>query len=233
MLFRSDSANIDIYLKPRAYVIPEVGVQNYKGQSKQTITTFKKSKVDNFAGAELPTIFARLVTLDEDQRLTPFIESIKICTYSMIDCKINLRIFTVADNGEPGEDLLGQNMIIKIKPGLRLITKISLADVEKIRIPTEGLYIAFEYLIVPENEYIYKYYTEGPENEKIRNYPGNDKSKAKHRHHMPWLGGIESESEDTSWTFRGGKWHQYFMSEMGSTLTAKYKTIAMEVRVSN
>ena len=227
------SSQINVYLKPRRYIIPEVAVSSPRGQNKQVITSFKRSKIDNFYGTGSPTIYARRIKLDDIQTTTPFIETIKIITYSKIDCIINLRILSVSETGEPGEDLLEQNRIVPVKEGLRRVTTITFTGLQKVMIPSEGVFIAFEFLIVPENIYIYKTLNNLDNNTKLRNYPGNDKSKAKIKTYMPLLGAIESEKADNAWTFHGGKWHQDFTDRMDLTFTSKYRTIAMEVIVSN
>lgn len=236
--YYSDSCTIEsghstILLKPREYLIPEVAVQTYKGQNKRIIESFKKSKIDNFYCPGSPNIFARHIILSDSQQLAHFVESIKIITISKIKSKINLRIFSVTETGEPGEDLLEQNLIITVKEGLRIITEIPLSSYEKIIIPSEGIFIAFEFLILPENVYIPKYLNREPDNKKIRNYPGNDTSKAEIRTYMPMLGAIESEESENAWTFHSGKWHQDFSVGVDLTFTSKHRTIAMEVIVSN
>lgn len=60
---------------------------------------------------------------------------------------LRVRVLRVKNNGEPGEDLVSENLIInKVKNGKRLVANIDISKAN-IYMPREGVFIAFEWIM--------------------------------------------------------------------------------------
>lgn len=66
--------------------------------------------------------------------------------------KFRLRVFSVNNEGLPGEDLLTENVIIDLEKH----QKIAEVDISKFNlvIPDNGIYVAYEWLYIPYNAYV-------------------------------------------------------------------------------
>jgi len=188
-----------ILLKPVVYAIEEVVI---KPQKRKTIVIgqFRRSDLSLFVGngslpgtPGLPQIFARYFPYQPEYENT-FIESIRFMTYSKVDAIINLRFFLVNGYGEPGRDLLKDNMIVDVKKGYKN-NKIDDFNGMQLQIPRDGLFVAFEFLIIKENEYYFK---------RVLNEATKENVSA--TGFMPFIGTIDSKTNLNSWIYFKGKW---------------------------
>ena len=69
------------------------------------------------------------------------------------NAKFVLRFFEVNSDGSPGNDLIAQNIVVPIKKGKKN-TSIDLESY-KIKVPTNGFFVAVEWLIIEDNRYEY------------------------------------------------------------------------------
>jgi hypothetical protein len=187
-----DNSNLKIFLVPKTYTINEIVVAP-KRKNEIIIGHYRRSQVVQFTCPRTPQIFARLFPYKDEYENNQFIKSIRIESLSRIESKINLRMFYVSDNGEPGDDILKTNFLIKVKKGRNTIS-IDTLDKLRIKFPKEGLFIALEYLIIEENEYYFKYYDKDLH------------KKTQIMGYMPMIGNIRTDNPLNSWVYREGMW---------------------------
>ncbi len=192
-----DSQSIFVYLEPKIYPISEVQITP-RLYHEFVDGEFRRSQVYNYNCASGPLMYARYFPCKDIYGNNPFIKSIKIATYSKMDVKINLRIFNVSDNGQPGDDLLTDNYFVSIRKGRRT-SSINLSDEIEIPFPGTGVFIAIEFLIIEENKYILM---------NSRNIETNkiEENFNKITAYMPFLGVIESNDPERSWMYGQGRW---------------------------
>lgn len=185
-----DSEAPYMYLKPKTYLIREIQVT--PRLNKEFVDgSFRRSQVYNYNCPRVPLIYARFFPFKEEYGNNPIIKSIKIATYSKIHAKINIRIFNVLENGQPGDDLLTDNYFVSVRKG-RKTRSIDISDAIIIPFPRTGVFIAIEFLIIDENKYIPKT-ARHLETNQIVGY-------------MPFLGVIESDEPERSWMYFQGTW---------------------------
>jgi hypothetical protein len=215
-----DSSTPKIFLVPITYMIPEVLVTPIK-KKELKVNPYRKSQIHQYTAPTTPQIFARFFPFQNDYRNFRFIKAIRIETLSKTESIINLRFFKVNQDGQPGNDLFYGNLIINIKKGRRntIITNFNNTNIQ---FPTEGLFVAIEYIIVKENEYEYEYFDK------------ESKKKNKVLGYMPMIGTIKTETSSNSWVFRNGKWEKD-LGKSDDELADETKNhfIAMELTLTN
>lgn len=189
-----DSSYIKIYLSPKSYDLKEVVVKP-RIRKEITVGQYRRSNIHNYQCPNTPQILARFFLPTSKLNDNQLISSIKFETFSTIDATVNLRFFNANDNGEPDEDILKSNYLIKIKKGRRT-TKVDNLDYLRIQIPKTGIFIAFEYLIIKENEYQHEFYDKELE------------KRYKEILYMPLIGSIKSDTSINSWIYTMGKWEK-------------------------
>jgi hypothetical protein len=216
-----------IFLKPIAYELNEVVVENKKGTNEIKIGKYKKNKINLYYGAGIqPTILAKKIEFTHEIANYPYIKEINFLTRCDIKkAKIILRFFELDLDEKPGKDYLDEVIIIEVKKG----KQINIVELEKfnIKIPKEGIYIAFEWMIVEENKYTYEY-TLNEENNKIKYKDGVN--------YQPIIGTIPSDKA-TSWNFSKGSWFARNKHTNGN-LTAtnyigKFGELAIQITLTN
>lgn len=215
-----DSSTLKIFLLPVTYMIPEVLVTPIK-KKELKVNTIRKSQINQYTAPTTPQIFAIFFPFQNEYLIFHFIKAIRIETLSKAESIINLRFFKVNQDGEPGNDLLNSNLIINVRKGKRS-TLVTNFNNTQIQFPTDGLFIAVEYIIVKENEYEYEYFDK--ETKKIKKVLG----------YMPMIGTIKTGTSSNSWVFRYGKWEKD-LGKSNNEMTDETKNhfIAIELTLSN
>ena len=195
-----------VVLKAIAYKLDDVVIQKRIGKDQIEVGNYQKENVSMYYGAGIqPTILAKFILPTNDIKTHPFVDNITFLTLSNINnAKIKIRLYEVAQDGSPGLDYSEDIIIVKVKKGKRN-TVIDLKD-KNIKIPDSGLFIAFEWMIIEENKYTYKY-TLNEENAQVQGRIPGSKSKVYKDglSYCPLIGTIPSGSS-TSWQYIAGKW---------------------------
>ena len=188
-----------IELIPLAVELKEFIVSTPKIEKELEVGTYKKSLIHSFMSSQLPTLYARKFDYNSTYNTTPFLKSIKVLTKNKLDSTIiNVRILSVNEDSSPGKSLIDSNLIVKVKNG-KNNTKIDLSKL-LLRIPENGFYIAFEWLLLEENKYYYNV-TEYESKVKVRNFS-----------YQPYLGTVEQQIDNEFWMYHNGKWIQHEFS---------------------
>ena len=196
-----------VVLKSIAYQLDEVVIQKRIGKDQIEIGKYKKRNINLYYGTATPqpTIIAKFIASTEDIKTHPFIDNITFFSLSQINkAKIKIRFYEVAQDGSPGLDYSGDIIIVTVKNG-KQNNSIDLKD-KNIIIPDSGLFIAFEWMIIEENKYTYKY-TLDEENAKAQGGLTDLKKKVYKdgTQYEPSIGTIPSDLS-TTWQYAAGKW---------------------------
>ena len=196
-----------VVLKSIAYQLDEVVIQKRIGKDQIEIGKYKKRNINLYYGTATPqpTIIAKFIASTEDIKTHPFIDNITFFSLSQINkAKIKIRFYEVAQDGSPGLDYSGYIIIVTVKNG-KQNNSIDLKD-KNIIIPDSGLFIAFEWMIIEENKYTYKY-TLDEENAKAQGGLTDLKKKVYKdgTQYEPSIGTIPSDLS-TTWQYAAGKW---------------------------
>jgi hypothetical protein len=141
------SNNPKIELIPKTYDLEEVKITPIKNKE-LVVSKIKTKKV--MLGSTVPYILTRYLPYNQKYEKTPFVKSVKFFTKSKINNAIfKFRIFKVAENSMPGEDILKNDLIVKVKEGKNFVT-VNLEELQ-IKIPKDGLYIAAEWITLKTN----------------------------------------------------------------------------------
>jgi hypothetical protein len=153
---KSSSKNEIILLKPKVIELKEVVVASAKKNKTIKVNSFKKNKIKVYYGAGIePTIIAKKIEPTDQIIKHPYLKEINFLSLCQLEkAKLVLRFFEIDADGKPGDDYLGENIIIIIKKGQNL-NKLNL-EKYNIRIPDKGFFIAFEFLTIEENKYTFK-----------------------------------------------------------------------------
>ena len=189
-----DSTFLKIYLVPVMYEIREVTVKPRSGKE-FVIADYRRLQLLNYTMPCSPQIFARYFPYKPEYSINLAIKRIEIATFSKVVSTVNLRFFAVNADGEPGQDMLKSNYPVTVKKGRRT-TRIDNLDTLGIRIPENGLFIAFEFLIIKENaSALTAIDADSRENITVTVY-------------NPGLGNIRADASVASWNYGGGKWYR-------------------------
>ena len=195
-----------VVLKSIAYQLDEVVIQKRMGKDQIEIGKYKKGNISMYYGAGIkPTILAKFIAPTKDIKTHPFVDNITFFTLSNINnAKIKVRFYEVAPDGSPGLDYSDDIIIFTVKNGKQNNT-LDLKD-KNLIIPDKGLFIAFEWMIIEENKYTYKY-TLDEENNKVQGALPDSKKKVYKDgiQYEPSIGTIPSDSS-TTWQYIAGKW---------------------------
>ncbi len=223
---KSSSKTEIILLKPKVFELKEVVISSAIKNKTIKVNGFKKREISVYYGAGTqPTIIAKKIEPSEQINKHPFLKEINFLSLSDIDkAKIILRFYEVDPEGKPGIDFLDTNIVIEIKKGKKN-NRINL-EKYKIRIPEDGLFIAFEWMIIEENKYTYTYTLE-EENNKISYKDGIS--------YQPVIGTIPAENQ-SSWQYAIGKWfkrHKFNQDINVSRYQDKFGELAIELTLTN
>ena len=147
--------NGKIVLQQLAYQLDEVVISKPKETIKIEIGDAKKERFYP-EWMHYPYVYAKFFPYQTSYEQTNFIQEVSVFTYSQIEgASFKLRIYSVAENGFPKEDLINESIIIKVKKGKKK-TSVDLSAYHLI-LPKEGVFVGFEQLIIEENKYEYVY----------------------------------------------------------------------------
>lgn len=216
-----NSEHQSILLQPEAIRLKEIVVSS-KRKTKAKLTKvgddFKLSETKRFFFCgESPYMAARYFPSDERYSKTPYLSGIEIITSSPRDSvSFNLRLYTMNEQGEPGHAAYSDNIIVTTRKGINL-TAVDLSD-RGILFPERGLLVAFEFLIIESNKYVFK-------------VPDQKEQTA----YVPALGTFPVENEDSSWIYYQGSWQRTKRNQgvPQQAYDGRYSNVAIRITLSD
>jgi hypothetical protein len=191
----SVKADEKIILKSKIHQLDEVAIYNLKNTKEIEVGDSRK----RFYLPEpqtVPWILGRKFSSKEDFK---FVKSLIFYTNSEVENAIfRVRIFNIGNDGLPNEDVLSEELLVKVKKGKKKTTVDVLSH--KIKIPAEGIIVAFECLLIENNKYIQDAVI------------GNSKKKVAILNYSPHILYFYDKTAET-YNFRAGKW-AYFSKEI-------------------
>lgn len=214
-----------IFLIPKSYELDEVIVSTKKENKEKIIGAFQDAEIGFYYATEKkPEIKARLFPFDSSYSKTPYFKKIKLRTYSNIrNAKFNVRLYSIGESGEPKNPIYEKNIIGIVKKGTKNI-ELDLSDLN-ITFPKDGIFISYEWLIIPENEF-------------KTSIPIKDSNKKIEKtFYEPKVGFLPSEKDENSWTYKGGKWEKVkafdWKSNSPERYINKFALLAIELTLTN
>ena len=195
---------IKVELSPASYLLKEVVVFSAKNTLTKKLDLLDKNQIRRWFGAISPNMMAHLYPYTEDFKTLPFLRKILLVSDSKINtAQFRLRLFEVADSGEPGIDLI-EPMFAYAKKGRNYVT-VDLTE-QNFKVPEKGFFVACEWLILDRNKSFTKTYKE--HTDKKINVIGYEPSIA------TTLPGKESRN----WIYQSGTWKKTYDLWDGKTL---------------
>lgn len=143
-----------VQLNPIAYELDEVIVLDKKQSKQVEIGNIKNAIFQSFDNG--PKVEAKFFPYQESYIKTKYINEVTIFTDSRIDnATIKLHFYSVDENGAPGSELLTKDLIIKLKKGV-IKHRFSVSDYDLV-FPKNGLFVAYEKLLIESNKTGTKY----------------------------------------------------------------------------
>ncbi len=190
-----DGEELVVNLEPKYYQIDAVVVRPRKNRKELVVDKLNNDASHSFACNGHAWINAKFFEPKPEYSDFPFVKQIRILTRSAIrSAKFNVRLLAANENGEPGDEILNQNLIATARLGKRSVT-IDLTQ-WNIQFPTSGLFVALEWLIIDDNKYEYTYTIRG------------EKGKHKGIWYEPKFIMYQNPSESNTWGYHGGTWYK-------------------------
>ena len=129
-------------------------ILNKKETKQVEIGIIKNSTFQAFDNG--PKVEAKFFPYEKAYSKTRFIKEVTIFTDSRIDnATIKLHFYKVNENGAPGEELLTKDYIVSLQKGV-IKHKFNLSNLD-LEFPKNGLFVAYEKLLIEQNKQGTKY----------------------------------------------------------------------------
>ena len=143
------SAASKVVLKSIVFDLDDVVIK--KAKSPKTLEIGQVSNAILEAFDTGPKIDAKFFPYESKYQKTKWLKKIKLFTDSPIEgSSIKLHIYSVDENGFPGEELLTQDLIVNLKKGV-FRHQFNVYDLN-IEMPENGIFIAFEKMRIERNK---------------------------------------------------------------------------------
>ncbi len=143
------SAASKVVLKSIVFDLDDVVIK--KAKSPKTLEIGQVSNAILEAFDTGPKIDAKFFPYESKYKKTKWLKKIKLFTDSPIEgSSIKLHIYSVNENGFPGEELLTQDLIVNLKKGV-FRHQFNVYDLN-IEMPENGIFIAFEKMRIERNK---------------------------------------------------------------------------------
>lgn len=199
--------------------LDEVRVSAKRPEATKTVEIGGSKQIAHtYLSGATPWIYAKFFPSDSLYSNTPFIKNAIVFTKSNIrNATFKLRIFSVNDEGFPENDMIDEDIIISVKKGAEINT----IDLTKfhLTLPDNGIFIAYEWMIIEKNKYVMKYKTMEGKMEQFDTY-------------APVIVCNPVDAVNT-FHFIGGKWYKKQPSKPGSNYDGKITEPAINLTLSN
>ncbi|MFC6996745.1 carboxypeptidase-like regulatory domain-containing protein [Rufibacter roseus] len=146
------AAPLKIALKPSAVSLREVTVKRNTARRKAVVNQLDNDTQLCFGSNGTPWIIAQYVPYKPTYSNTPFVDEVAMVTLSNLrKAQFKIRLLEVKENGEPGNDLLTTPLLVTAPKGIKTL-RVNLSQYDLL-MPSKGFFIAFEWLIIPDNKY--------------------------------------------------------------------------------
>jgi hypothetical protein len=216
-----------IELTPKVFELNEVKVASKKKNKELKVGIYKGLKMNAFFASSIkyPNLYARYFPFKKEYKETPFLKQIMpYCKSDIKDAKFRVRLFEGTKNGEPGKEILQNDLIITVRKG----NSKPVINIENYNIifPENGFFVGLEYMYLESNIHNYKI------NSTINGVLYKNKPKTSLE---PSFGVIKGESEKSeTWRLSKEKWFKRNLSPKGIPFGPDGKDLlAIELTLTN
>jgi hypothetical protein len=137
-----------VLLNPTIFDLKEMVIVNKKESKQVEIGIIKNSTFQAFDNG--PKVEAKFFPYDKSYGKTLFIKEVTIFTDSrMENATIKFHFYKVKEDGSPGEELLTKDYIVTLTKGV-IKHKFNLSNLD-LEFPKNGLFVAYEKLLIEKN----------------------------------------------------------------------------------
>ncbi len=137
-----------VLLSPTIFDLKEMVIVNKKESKQVEIGIIKNSTFQAFDNG--PKVEAKFFPYDKSYGKTLFIKEVTIFTDSRKEnATIKLHFYKVNEDGSPGEELLAKDYIVTLNKGV-IKHKFNLSNLD-LEFPKNGLFVAYEKLLIEKN----------------------------------------------------------------------------------
>ncbi|RNI26782.1 carboxypeptidase-like regulatory domain-containing protein [Rufibacter latericius] len=141
-----------VALTPSAIALKEVTVKKSTKRNKLIVNRLDDNTEYSFGSNGTPWIVAQYIPYKPTYAATPFLDEVSLVSLSNLkNATFKLRLLQVGENGAPGSDLLSVPLLGVAPKGIKTV-KLDLSQ-HDLKIPEQGFFIAFEWLILKQNRY--------------------------------------------------------------------------------
>ncbi|AWH85463.1 hypothetical protein HYN59_10195 [Flavobacterium album] len=210
-----------VLMEAKAIELEDVIIQKRKNRVFRTVNPLDAETEAHFAASTTvtPRMVARFIPYKKEYAATPFLKDIKFVTVSRSPgSTFNVRLYSVAEDGSPGEPLYNENIIGTAKKK-RHVTTVDLSSLN-IQMPERGFFVAVEWLIIDSNRYDLVSLKYGKAlDRKGKNY---------NIYYDPPFKSCYTDKRSAQWLYEKGAWTNNF-----NIHDRKYYTIMAEVTLSD
>ncbi|WP_181304965.1 carboxypeptidase-like regulatory domain-containing protein [Rufibacter sp. XAAS-G3-1] len=146
------AGTLRVSLVPTAVALDVVTVKKSTKRRKFVINQLDENTEYSFGSNGTPWIVAQYIPYKPGYAATPFLDEISLVTLSNVkNATFKLHLLRVGENGAPGKDLISAPLIGVAQKGIKTV-KLDVSQYD-VPMPENGLFIAFEWLILKQNRY--------------------------------------------------------------------------------
>ncbi len=210
-------------MMPRTYELGEIMVKAGERKKQLWIGAFKRNRINLwYAGSQQPNMMAGFFPYKAEYFQTPCLIGIEMFLNSYLpDVKVNIRLMKPDSAGFPGENVFHRSLVMNIRKG-KHVQYLDLSEYSII-FPPEGLFVALEWIVIPENNYQVDYFDKKTlQNKTVPFY-------------QPEIGVIPLETNDLTYMYTGGSWRKIWkhQSEVLPKYSGKYPFPAFRLLLTN
>ena len=182
-----------VEMKRLIYELNEVVIENPKFNNEIEIGDSKNQNFHHWSG-KTPDVLVKFFPFQKEYEKTKFIKNVILSSQSKIkNATFKIRVFYINENGFPDKDALNEDVVVSVKKGNRK-NKIDISNF-KLKIPKEGIFIGFEWIIIESNKFNIKRNNKNlyPQNNDFRFEP---------------CPSLNTAYKDFVFEYRSGKWHK-------------------------
>jgi hypothetical protein len=143
---------LQIVLVPSAVALSEVTVRKNAKRTKRVINALDNNTQYSFGSNGTPWIVAQYIPYTANFAATPFLDEVALITMNNLKkATFRIHLLRVGEKGEPTTSLLKTPLLVQAPQGIKTV-RLDLSQYD-LQMPAQGLFIAFEWLILKQNRY--------------------------------------------------------------------------------
>ncbi|AKQ46921.1 hypothetical protein TH63_16835 [Rufibacter radiotolerans] len=143
---------LPVVLVPSAVALSEVTVRKSAKRTKRVLNAIDNNTQYSFGSNGTPWIVAQHIPYIASFAATPFLDEVALVTMNNLKkAAFRIHLLRVGEKGEPTTPLLQTPLLVQAPQGIKTV-RLDLSQYD-LQMPAQGLFIAFEWLIIKQNRY--------------------------------------------------------------------------------